>query len=124
MLTPGPTITPPPSHTLSPIAIGLAYSQPRRRGSGSIGCVAVRICTRVAIWQRSPMTIGIEHHAVVVDERPGADRDRRAVVAPERRLDHDALADAPEQRAQQSIPLPVPPGRLCARRLEELDRVA
>jgi len=51
MVTPGHTITPAATQTLSPSAMGCAYSQPFRRGSGSIGCVAVRNWTRVAIWQ-------------------------------------------------------------------------
>jgi hypothetical protein len=58
IVTPGHTIAPPPSHTLSPIAIGSAASQPARRASGSIGCVGVRICTAVAIWQSAPIRIG------------------------------------------------------------------
>ena len=58
IVTPGQTMTPPPSQTLSPIVIGFAYSQPRRRGSGSIGCVAVRSCTAVATWQAAPILIG------------------------------------------------------------------
>ena len=41
MVTPGQTMTPPPSHTLSPIVIGLAASQLARRGSGSTGWVGV-----------------------------------------------------------------------------------
>ena len=40
-VTAGQTITPPPSHTLSPIVIGAPDSQPSRRGPASIGCVAV-----------------------------------------------------------------------------------
>jgi transposase InsO family protein len=49
IVTPGQTMTPPPSHTLSARVIGRPYSQPTRRGSGSIGWVAVSSCTRVAI---------------------------------------------------------------------------
>lgn len=42
MRTPGPTVTPAPSHAFSPISIGSARSQPRRRISwSSTGCRAV-----------------------------------------------------------------------------------
>ena len=58
IVTPGHTIAPPPSQTLSAIVIGSAASQPSRRGSGSIGCVAVRSCTRVASWHAAPILIG------------------------------------------------------------------
>ena len=51
-------MTPPPSQTLSAMLIGSAYSQPIRRGSGSMGCVAVRSWTRVAIWHAAPISIG------------------------------------------------------------------
>ena len=37
IVTPGQTTTPPPSHTLSPRAIGSPDSHPVRRGSASIG---------------------------------------------------------------------------------------
>jgi hypothetical protein len=40
------------------MVIGSAYSQPSRRGCGSIGWVAVSSCTRVAIWQAAPMRMG------------------------------------------------------------------
>ena len=58
IVTPGQTIAPPPNQTLSPIAIGSADSQPTQRGPGSIGCVAVRSCTRGANWQTAPIRIG------------------------------------------------------------------
>src|SRR5581483_5185184 len=58
IVTPGQTITPPPSQTLSPRTIGAPDSQPARRGNGSTGCVAVSSCTRVAIWQAHPIVIG------------------------------------------------------------------
>ncbi len=105
IVTPGQTIAPPPSQTLSPIVIGSADSQPCRRGSGSIGCVAVRSCTFVASWQASPIRIGagVEHDAVEVDERPCADRDLGAVVAPERRADDHSLAELPEELAQDRV---------------------
>ena len=51
-------MTPPPSQTLSAIVIGSADSQPIRRGSGSMGCVAVSSCTRVASWHAAPIVIG------------------------------------------------------------------
>ncbi len=41
MVTPGSTMTPPPSHVVSPMAIGSAASHPARRRSGSIGWVGV-----------------------------------------------------------------------------------
>jgi hypothetical protein len=55
IVTPGQTMTPPPSQTLSPSVIGLPVSQPCRRGSGSTGCVAARGCTCVASWQAAPI---------------------------------------------------------------------
>src|SRR5262249_21384082 len=58
ILTRGQTIPRPPSQPWSPIATGAPASQPSRRGSGSTGWVAVRSCTRVAIWQSSPIRIG------------------------------------------------------------------
>ena len=57
MVTPGQTITPPPSHTLLPIVIGLEPSHLARLGSGSIGCVAVRSCTFGPICTSSPIVI-------------------------------------------------------------------
>ncbi|HYO24149.1 MAG TPA: hypothetical protein VEQ85_04295 [Lacipirellulaceae bacterium] len=57
MVTPGHTITPPPSHTLSPIAIGRPPSHFARRGAASSGCVAVSNCTFGPICTSSPMTI-------------------------------------------------------------------
>ena len=45
MVTPGVTIHPPPSQTLSPITMGFANSSPDRRISGSTGCPAVRRLT-------------------------------------------------------------------------------
>jgi hypothetical protein len=38
--------------------IGSPYSQPARRSSGSMGCVAVSSWTHVAIWQAAPIVIG------------------------------------------------------------------
>ena len=58
IVTPGSTITPPPSQTLSPTVIGSAYSHPARRGPGSTGWVAVSSWTQVAIWQCAPMATG------------------------------------------------------------------
>ena len=39
----------------------------------------MRNCTRVATWHAAPIVIGrhVEHQAVVVEERPGADADTR-----------------------------------------------
>ena len=58
MLTPGQTMTPPPSQTLSPIVIGAPYSQPSRRGPGSMGCVAASSWTCVASQHDAPSAIG------------------------------------------------------------------
>ena len=58
MVTPGFTITPAPSHTLSATVIGCASSQSSRRRSGSRGWVAVSSWTPEAIWQLSPMLTG------------------------------------------------------------------
>lgn len=57
MLTPGQTITPPPSHTLSPIVIGCAASHLARRGSGSMGWVGVRSWTFGPIWTSAPIVM-------------------------------------------------------------------
>ncbi len=64
MRTPGQTITPPPSQTLSPMVIGRAASSLSRRGCGSMGCVGVRSCTFGPIWQSSPMVIAATSRAV------------------------------------------------------------
>ncbi len=45
IVTPGQTITPPPSHTLSPSVIGRPPSSLSRRGCGSIGWIGVSSCT-------------------------------------------------------------------------------
>ena len=60
----------------------------------------------------------IEQHAVVVDERPRADRYVAAVVAEEGRPDDDALAHLADQLAQQPVAelLLVVPGRVVALR--------
>ena len=58
MVTPGQTMTPPPSHTLSAIVIGAPYSQPSRRGIGSMGWVAASSCTQLASQHRAPMAMG------------------------------------------------------------------
>ena len=55
--TPAQTMTPPPSHTLSPIVIGSAASHLSRRGPGSTGCVGVSSWTFGPIWTSSPMVI-------------------------------------------------------------------
>jgi hypothetical protein len=58
MLTPGQTMTPPPSHTLSAMVIGAPYSQPSRRGIGSMGWVAASSWTCVASQHVEPSAIG------------------------------------------------------------------
>jgi hypothetical protein len=58
IVTPGQTMTPPPSHTLSATAIGAPDSQPARRGPGSMGCVAVSSWTRGPIWHAAPISMG------------------------------------------------------------------
>ena len=58
IVTPGQTITPELSQTLSPTVIGFAVSHPIRRTCGSIGCVAVMNCTRLATWQSAPTVTG------------------------------------------------------------------
>ena len=40
------------------MVIGAPDSHPIRRGSGSIGCVAVSSWTREASWQAAPIVIG------------------------------------------------------------------
>ena len=55
MLTPGQTMTPPPSQTLSPMVIGDPASILSRRGCGSSGWVGASSCTFGPIWQSSPI---------------------------------------------------------------------
>jgi hypothetical protein len=57
IVTPGQTITPPPSQTLSPITIGSAASHLARLCSGSSGWVGVSSCTYGPICTSSPMRI-------------------------------------------------------------------
>ncbi len=58
MVTPGRTIAPPPSHTLSPMVMGLAASHLSRRRPGSTGWVGVSSWTLGPICTSSPMVIG------------------------------------------------------------------
>ena len=53
MLTPGPTMTQPPRHTLFPMLIGGATPSLSRRGGGSMGWVDVSSWTFGATWQSS-----------------------------------------------------------------------
>jgi hypothetical protein len=55
MVTPGQTMTPPPSQTLFPRVTASLFSQPARRRSASRGCTGVRSCTLGPIWQSAPM---------------------------------------------------------------------
>ena len=67
----------------------------------------MRNWTRVATWHAAPDRDrrDVEHQAAEVEERPGADRDPRAVLEVERRPDVDALADVPEQLEQERVAL-------------------
>src|SRR5215208_5203582 len=47
----------------------------------------------------------VEHEAVVVEERPVADRDPRAVLAAERRANVDRLPDVPEELPENFLAL-------------------
>ena len=96
----------PPSQTLSPSVIGSPYSQPARRGSGSMGCAAVSSWTRVAIWQAAPIVIGATSSitASTFDERPVAAADL-AVLAVERRTHDDDLSDVSQRPAQRRVAL-------------------
>src|SRR5699024_6617236 len=58
ILTPGQTITPPPSHTLSPMVMGWAASHLSRRCCGSMGCVGVSSCTFGPICTSAPTVMG------------------------------------------------------------------
>ncbi|SUP34573.1 Uncharacterised protein [Streptomyces griseus] len=58
MVTPGQTMTPPPSHTLSPMVIGSAASHLARRATGSTGCVGVSNWTCGPNCTSSPTVIG------------------------------------------------------------------
>ena len=57
IVTPGQTITPPPSQTLSPMVIGLAASNSSRRGCGSIGWVGVSSWMLGPNWQSAPIVM-------------------------------------------------------------------
>ena len=63
MVTPGRTMAPPPSHTLSPMTMGRAASHLSRRGPGSVGWVGVRSWTLGPIWTSSPMVMGATSRA-------------------------------------------------------------
>ncbi len=69
MVTPGQTMTPPPSHTLSPIAGRSAASREQARGVGSRGGPAWSSWTRSMIRQCAPILDSyVEGHEPVVDE--------------------------------------------------------
>jgi hypothetical protein len=55
MVTPGQTMTPPPTQAPNPIAIGAADSYPVRRAAGSRGWVAVSNWTIGPIWTSLPI---------------------------------------------------------------------
>ena len=67
MVTPGLTITPAPSHTLSPRTMGLPNSSPDRRVAGSVGWPAVVRQTLGASRHPSPMVTAAEGR---FDENP------------------------------------------------------
>ena len=85
IVTPGQTITPPPSQTLSPIVIGFAYSQPMRArlGIDRVGRGQELDARGELAGGADPDRRDVEHDAVEVDERARADRDVAAVVAAE-----------------------------------------
>lgn len=64
MVTPGQTITPPPSQTLLPIVMGLPPYKPLLRVGGSNGWMGVSSCTLGPIWQQSPMTMSATSSAI------------------------------------------------------------
>ena len=107
IVTPGQTITPPPSQTLLPIVIGLEPSHFARLGSGSTGCVAVRSCTFGPICTSSPIVILATSSAIEapIRECSGSDVDLETVVATERRPDDSAFADASQKSTQDAVPL-------------------
>jgi hypothetical protein len=94
----GQTVTPPPSQTLSAILMGAAYSQPIRRGSGSIGCVGSD-------------TLGSRCMETASGRRPG---DQAIIAASGVRRRRNARARRP--RAAWSVPRPARPGRSALRR--------
>src|SRR4051812_19313133 len=134
METPGQTITPLPSQTLSPRLIGCALpALPSRFRLERMG-------RRHQLDRRAELTVAadadaghVEHDAVVVHEGARADRDLAAVVAAEARLDHDVVAYRLEELAQDlraerllGMPRRVVPleQRLCARVVGRELRVA
>jgi hypothetical protein len=54
------------------------------------------------VTSRDPW-LQVEHEAVVIEERPSADRNPRAVLAAERRTDVDSLADVPEELSEDLV---------------------
>ena len=92
-------MTPPPSHTLSPMTIGRAASHLSRRGPGSTGCVGgeelhVRPDLHVVADGHGR---DVEAHQAEVGERARTDERLVPVVAAERRPDLAALAERAEQ---------------------------
>jgi hypothetical protein len=112
-------MTPPPSHTLSAIVIGSGRlpADPARPGVDGVRrgkqLHPRRDLARGADRDRRD----VEDHRIDVDERPVADADL-AVLVVERRAHHDALADVPEEPAQQRVAL-VPGTRRRAVELRE-----
>ena len=104
MVTPGFTIAPAPSHTLSAHRDGVrelpvvAAKVGVEGMGGGEQLDAGRDLAVVADGHRG----GVEDHAAVVDEGPGPDADAAAVVAPERGLYDGPVADVPEQLLQQA----------------------
>jgi hypothetical protein len=101
------------------IVIGSPYYQPIRRRSGSIGCVAVSSCTRVAIWHAAPTVIA-ETSSITVSTLTNVRSPM--LMAPysqiEGRTHDDVLADMPQRLSKQRITLvlrsrrrPVEPGQ-------------
>ena len=64
IVTPGQTMTPPPSHTLSPMTMGSALSSPALRGVGSRGWIGVSSWTFGPNWQCTPMVMVATSRAV------------------------------------------------------------
>ena len=104
MVTPGQTITPPPSQTLSPMVMGGGGLPlgPARLGLERVGG-GEQLDVRADLDVVADRDAGdVERDEAEVDEGAGADVQLVAVVAVKRRADLDAFADRSEQLFEQA----------------------